>query len=114
MIEALLISCITVLTSAIATYMVGKRLINSQKEAIFDEILDYLSTPEGQESVRNLGQIFASGIAKGIGIGGLKRGGKTFGIPNQFLEPILEKIIGKIGDKAISKETQDTSSDSFG
>ena len=101
-------------TGAIFTYLVGKMLIKNQKDVIFDEILDYLSSPEGQLSVRNLGQIFAQGIAKGIGIGGLKRGGKTFGIPNEFLMPIVEKIVGKIGDKAITKETSSSSSDPFG
>lgn len=96
---------------SICSMYAAKRLIKSQKDEIFDDILAYLSTLEGQQSVRNLGTIFAQGIAKGIGIGGLKRGGKTFGIPNQFLEPILEKILGKIGDKPISKEQPSSSSE---
>jgi len=94
--------------------MVGKRLINNQKDEIFDEILSYLASPEGQLSVSNLGTIFGVGIRKGIGLGKLTRGGKTFGISNEILLPILEKFMGKTGDKAINKDRPVDTSDPFG
>jgi len=95
----------------IGSYFVGKRLVNSQKEDIKEEILDYLSSPEGQLSIRNLGTIFGQGIAGGIGLKGKVRGGKIFGFPAEVVIPIVEKLMGKIGDKAISKEAPSSSSD---
>jgi len=101
------------LTGAICTYLLGKRLLNKGFDDKFNDILDYLSTPEGQESVRNLGTIFAQGIGKGIGIGGTPLKGKTFGIPNTLLYEVWGEIKGKIGKKAISEETQVSSGGKF-
>lgn len=114
MIESIIISSITVLSGGIIYYYLGKRLVNSQKEEVKEEILDYLSSPEGQLSIQNLGQIFASGIAKGIGLGGKLRGGKTFGIPNELLYRLLDRYMVKKGDKAITEEPPSSSSDPFG
>jgi len=56
----------------------------------------------------------ASGIAKEFGLGGASLKGKTWGIPNVVFIPFAEKIMAKFGDKAIKKETQDSSDDPFG
>jgi len=92
----------------------AKRMFKGQKDEIFDEIQDYLSTPEGQQSIRNLGTIFAQGINKGIGLGDTALKGKTFGIDNRIIYELIQRFGPKITDKAISKEGENTPSDSFG
>ena len=103
---------------AIGSYIIAKRTIKTEKEALFEEIPDkiigYLSTPEGQQSVRNLGTLFSQGISKGIGLGDSPLKGKTFGIPNVVLMRILDQYMPKKTKEAISKEPQSDSSESFG
>ena len=91
----------------------AKRMVKQQKEEIKDEIHDYLSSQEGQASIFNLGQIFGAGIGKGIGLKGKLRGGKIFGMPIEVVMPFIEKFIGKKTEGAISKESQESSSDPF-
>lgn len=99
---------------SICSIYAAKRMIKTQKDEIFDEILDYLGSPEGQVSVRNLGTIFAQGISKGIGLGGKVRGGKTFGIPNEFLYTILEKYMGKKTEGVKSEGNVESNGGKFG
>jgi len=116
MIESIIVSAIMALFSGLITYVIAKHVINSQKDEIFDEILEYLSSPEGQQSIRNLGTIFAQGIGKGIGIGGSPLKGKTFGIPNVMLYEIWGEIkgrMGKKGEKTISEEGPSSSGGKF-
>jgi len=108
-----LVGVISGLFGGLVTYFVGKKLINNSFQDKFDEILDYLSTPEGQASVRNVGTIFAQGIGKGIGIGGTPLKGKTFGMPNALLYEIWTEMKGKIGKKAISEEKTVSSGGKF-
>jgi len=116
MIESILISAMTLLFSGLITYVIAKTVVRSQKDEIFDEIQDYLSSPEGQQSIRNIGEIFAQGISKGIGLGGKVRGGKTFGVPNEFIAQILAKFMGGKGkeeETKISEEGHSTPSGKF-
>lgn len=92
----------------------AKRMFKGQKDEILDEIQDYLSSPEGQQSIRNLGTILAQGIGKGIGLGGSPLKGKTFGIDNRIIYELIQRFGPKITDKALSKEDQSSTSDSFG
>lgn len=97
----------------------AKRMVKSQKEELFEEIpekiIDYLGTPEAQQNLRNVGIIMASGIVKQFGLGDAPLKGKTFGIPNVVFIPFAKKLMAKLEDKTISKESQDSSkSDSFG
>lgn len=108
------VGVISGLFGGLVTYFVGKKLINTGFSDKFDEILDYLSTPEGQQSVRNLGTLFSQGITKGIGAGASPLKGKTFGIPNSILLRIVDQFMPQKGDKAKSKETPLSSSESFG
>ena len=112
--ETIVASAIVGLIISICNMYAAKRLIKSEKEEIFDEILDYLGTPEGQQSVRNLGTLFSQGISKGIGLGGSALKGKTFGVPNVIIARILDQYMPKKTGEAISKEQQGTPSDSFG
>lgn len=112
--ELIVASAIGSLLGAIATYMVGKKLIKGQKDEIFDEILEYLGSPEGQQSVRNLGTIFAQGISKGIGLGDAPLKGKTFGIQNWLIKEGIDRIFPEKGKKPISKEKQEISVNPLG
>lgn len=93
-------------------------MIKSQKEELFQEIpekiIDYLSTPEAQTNLRNVGIIMASGIVKQMGLDGAIPKGKTWGIPNVLLFKFADKIIGKKADKDKSEESSSSSSDPFG
>ena len=108
-----IVGVISGLFGGLITYFVGKKLINTGFQDKFDEILDYLSTPEGQQSVRNLGTLFSQGITKGIGLGDSPLKGKTFGISNAVLFEILNRFKVGTGEKAINKEPQSSSSDPF-
>lgn len=103
---------------SIVSYTLAKRAIKGEKETLFQEIPDkiiaYLSTPEAQQNLRNVGIIMASGIVKEFGLDGAIPKGKTWGIPNVLLFKIADKFVGKKTDKAKSDETSNTSSGKFG
>lgn len=117
-IETIVTSSIVGLCISMGSYMLAKRMIKSEKEALFQEIPDkivaYLSTPEAQVNLRNVGIIMASGVVKELGLSGLAPKGKTWGIPNVLLFKFADRLLPKKGDKAISKENEGTTSGKFG
>lgn len=108
-----ILMAIVAISSPIVYYIISKKVIKNQKEELFqeipDKILAYLSTPEAQTNLRNVGIIMASGIAKQFGVDGSALKGKTFGIPNVVFIPFAQKLMAKLEDKAIKKESQDDS-----
>ena len=115
--ESLLISGIMVLCSGLMTYVIAKLVIRGQKDEILDDIEDYIASPEGQQSIYTLGVVFGKGIQQGIGLKGMTKGKKLFGIPAQIWEPLAEKYLPQLfkqGETKISEEREGTGGGKFG
>jgi len=117
MIEYIIVSGISIVLGPLMTYVIAKKLIKDQKDEVLDTFEDYIASPEGQQSIYTLGVLFGKGIQQGIGLKGKLKGGKIAGIPISFIQPFVDKFLGKYmkeGETKISEERPSTSRDKFG
>lgn len=107
MLEYIITSAITVVLTSIGVYVAGKKLINRGKDVLLDEIIDYLSTPEGQQNIYVVGTIFGKGIQNGLGLkGAFKPKGKIFGFPADLVLPFIKRFIPSLESDETPKSTK--------
>jgi len=97
LLEILLSGLISGLSAGIVSFLIVKHVERSMIPAFFDELLDFLASQEGIQTVGGIGQLLGAGFMSTLKFSPQQKQFKIFGmnIPSQIVEALINRYLPK-------------------